>query len=476
MKYLKVLLLLIPSFVFAQNKKNILFICIDDLRPELASFGATYIHSPNIDQLAKQGRVFQNHYVNAPSCGPSRFTLLTGTYGPPQNDALFLRSEKMSKNSDSFHKSMPEWFRANGYTTVSVGKVSHHPGGRGGRDWNDENVIEMPNAWDRHLMPVAEWKHPRGAMHGLANGEIRGNNVKMEVFQAVDGADTQYPDGHTVNEALNQIDILTADQTKPFFLAVGILKPHLPFGAPKKYLDLYEGVKLPEIVSPEKPAGVSTWHNSNEFRQYNLWNKDPNEDKAFALEVRKHYAACVSYADAQVGKIIEKLKETNADKNTIIVLWGDHGWNLGEHGIWGKHNLFNEALHSPLIISYPELKKKGQKAMGIVETLDIFPTLCDLTEIEKPDFVQGKSLKPFLNNPKTKGHVAYSYLNAVHSIKTEKYRFIQHDNLELELYDHKTDPHERKNIAANEPKKVAELKKILAEKMAISNWAKGELK
>jgi iduronate 2-sulfatase len=325
-------------------------------------------------------------------------------------------------------------------------------------------------------MPVAEWKHPRGAMHGLANGEIRGNNVKMEVFQAVDGADTQYPDGHTVNEALNQIDVLTADQTKPFFLAVGILKPHLPFGAPKKYLDLYEGVKLPEIVSPEKPAGVSTWHNSNEFRQYNLWNKDPNEDKAFALEVRKHYAACVSYADAQVGKIIEKLKETNADKNTIIVLWGDHGWNLGEHGIWGKHNLFNEALHSPLIISYPELKKKGQKAMGIVETLDIFPTLCDLTEIEKPDFVQGKSLKPFLNNPKTKGHVAYSYLNAVHSIKTEKYRFIQHDNLELELYDHKTDPHESKNIAANEPKKVAELKKILAEKMAISNWAKGDLK
>lgn len=476
MKYLKVLLLLIPSFVFAQNKKNILFICIDDLRPELASFGATYIHSPNIDQLAKQGRVFQNHYVNAPSCGPSRFTLLTGTYGAPQNDALFLRSEKMSKNIVSFHKSMPEWFRANGYTTVSVGKVSHHPGGRGGRDWNDENVIEMPNAWDRHLMPVAEWKHPRGAMHGLANGEIRGNNVKMEVFQAVDGADTQYPDGHTVNEALNQIDVLTADQTKPFFLAVGILKPHLPFGAPKKYLDLYEGVKLPEIVSPEKPAGVSTWHNSNEFRQYNLWNKDPNEDKAFALEVRKHYAACVSYADAQVGKIIEKLKETNADKNTIIVLWGDHGWNLGEHGIWGKHNLFNEALHSPLIISYPELKKKGQKAMGIVETLDIFPTLCDLTEIEKPDFVQGKSLKPFLNNPKTKGHVAYSYLNAVHSIKTEKYRFIQHDNLELELYDHKTDPHESKNIAANEPKKVAELKKILAEKMAISNWAKGDLK
>jgi iduronate 2-sulfatase len=191
--------LLIPGFVFAQNKKNILLICIDDLRPELASFGATYIHSPNIDRLAKQGRVFQNHYVNAPSCGPSRFTMLTGTYGPPQNDALFLRSEKMSKNIGSFHKSMPEWFRANGYTTVSVGKVSHHPGGRGGRDWNDENVIEMPNAWDRHLMPVAEWKHPRGAMHGLANGEIRGNNVKMDVFQAVDGADTQYPDGHTVN-------------------------------------------------------------------------------------------------------------------------------------------------------------------------------------------------------------------------------------------------------------------------------------
>lgn len=467
--YLVILGLLLSGSLHAQNQKNILLICVDDLRPELASFGASYIHSPNIDKLAKQGRIFQNHFVNAPSCGPSRYTLLTGTYGPPQNDALFLRSEKMTKNPESVNLSMPEWFRNNGYTTVSVGKISHHPGGRGGNDWNDENVIEMPNAWNRHLMPVKEWQHPRGAMHGLANGQIRavGKDKDMDVFQTVEGPDSIYPDGLITNEALSQIDQLTADKNKPFFLAVGLIKPHLPFGAPKKYLDLYEGVKFPETPSPDKPKGVSTWHRSGEFNTYNLWDKDPNKDKEFALELRRHYAACISYADAQVGIILEKLKATGADKNTIIVLWGDHGWNLGDHAIWGKHNLFDEGLHSPLIISYPEMEMKGEKANGIIETIDIFPTLCDLTAIKTPDFAQGVSLKPFLNNPKNKGHIAFAYLPAANTIRTETYRFIQHDNMELELYDHKTDPFENKNIAENYPDKVAELKKVLSEKMAV---------
>jgi iduronate 2-sulfatase len=451
----------------AQKKRNILLICIDDLRPELACFGAGYIKSPNIDTLAKMGRVFQNHYVNAPSCGPSRFTMLTGTYGPPQNNALFLRANKIKKG-DAVNLSMPEWFRSNGYTTVSVGKVSHHPGGRGGKGWNDSNVIEMPNAWDKHLMPVAEWEHPKGTMHGLANGEIREKSREMDVFQSKQGPDTIYPDGHITNETLIQLEGLANDKEKPFFLAVGIIKPHLPFGAPKKYLDLYDGVKIPQIPSPEKPKGKTTWHKSGEFMKYNRWGKNPNDAVEFAEKVRLHYAACVSYADAQVGKIIAKLKETGADKNTIVVLWGDHGWNLGEHAIWGKHNLFEEGLRSPLIISYTGLMKRGKSTTSVVETVDLFPTLCELTGLQVPEFVHGSSLLPILKNPKGKGHVAFAYTVGATTIRTDTYRFTKHKTGDVELYDHEKDPYETNNISEGNLEIVQKLTILLQEKIKMN--------
>ena len=441
--------------------KNILLLCIDDLRPELACFGASYIHSPNIDALAKEGRPFFNHYVNAPSCGPSRFTLLTGRYGGPSNGALFERAKHYAKNPEAVAPSMPEWFREHGYTTVSVGKVSHHPGGRGGRDWNDDRNIEIPKAWDRHLMPVGDWQHPRGAMHGLAHGETRGKANEMDLFQAVEGQDDIYPDGLTVDEALTQLDTLTANANTPFFLAVGLLKPHLPFGAPQKYLDLYDGVELPPIPHPEKPKGKSTWHSSGEFMKYNRWGKDPRSDDSFATEVRRHYAACVSYADAQVGRILERLQKTGADKNTIVVLWGDHGWNLGEHNIWGKHNLFEEGLHAPLIIAYPGLRHKGQAAQGVVASLDLFPTLCALSGLPVPDFAQGESLLPLLENPSAPGHVAVAYNGKAKTLRNASHRLIVHRGGEIELYDHRSQEKETRNVAEEQPEVLAELLALL---------------
>jgi iduronate 2-sulfatase len=443
------------------QKPNVLLICVDDLRPELNSFGATYISSPNIDKLAGSGVSFLNHFVNAPSCGPSRYTLLTGCYGPPTNDALFLRADKISQGSEKIDPSMPEWFRTHGYTTVSVGKVSHHPGGRGGENWDDDNIIEMPEAWDKHLMPVAEWGHPRGAMHGLAHGEIRINSSEMDVFQSAEGDDDIYPDGAITNEALNQLRVLAADDEKPFFLAVGIIKPHLPFGAPKSYFDRYEDVVLPPIPHPEKPAGKTTWHGSGEFNQYNRWGRDPNEDTIFADEVRRHYAACVSYADAQVGKILAALKRTGADKNTIVVLWGDHGWHLGEHAIWGKHSLFEESLHAPLIVRYPGMKNPNAKTSAIVETLDIFPTLCDLTGVEMPGFVQGGSLKAILENTDTIGHSAIGYFRNARTIRTKTHRLTLHKDGFAELYDLTTAEKETKNVADQHPDIVNALTKTL---------------
>ncbi|WP_248722416.1 sulfatase [Seonamhaeicola sp. ML3] len=447
------------------QKPNVLLICVDDLRPELKSFGADYIHSPNIDALAAVGVAFQNHYVNAPSCGPSRYTLLTGHYGPAGNNALFLRAKKMNEGAEEIDKSMPEWFKSNGYTTVSVGKVSHHPGGRGGKNWNDSTKIEMPNAWDKHLMPVAEWEHPRGMMHGLAHGEIREKAGNMDVFQSVEGDDYTYPDGAIADEALKQLRELTSTNEKPFFLAVGIIKPHLPFGAPKSYYDNYEGVALPEISHPERPHGKTTWHGSGEFKKYNSWGKNPNKDAAFADDVRRHYAACVSYADAQVGKVLAELIRTGADKNTIVMLWGDHGWHLGEHAIWGKHSLFEESLHAPLIIHYPGMKNKGANTNAIVETVDIFPTLCDLAGIETPNYAKGESVKEILVDPDMIGHTAVAYTSKASTIRTSTHRMTLHKDGFVELYDHTSAEKETKNIADENPELVEELKKKLNNKM-----------
>lgn len=456
-------LLFIASAAWAAPK-NVLLICIDDLRPELKSFGADYIHSPNIDKLAESGRAFTRHYVNAPTCGASRYTLLTGQYGIRHNGALFARAEKLKNAPDAFPPSMPEWFRKHGYTTVSVGKVSHHPGGRGGPDWDDSRKLEMPNAWDRHLMPSAEWQHPRGAMHGLAHGRIRKKASEHAVFEAVDGPNSIYPDGPIAQEGLKQIEEL-AKSDKPFFLAVGLIRPHLPFGAPKRFLDLYDGVELPPIPHPEKPLKPSTWHGSGEFMKYQRWGKNPNNDPEFADAVRRHYAACVSYVDEHVGMLIEQLEESGAADDTVIVLWGDHGFHLGEHAIWGKHALFEESLRSPLIIVSPEVKKPGAAANGVVETLDIFPTLCDLAGLEMPDFTMGKSLVSMLQNPSAPGHPAAAYKGKTETIRTDRYRLIVHHAGEVELYDHESPEKETNNIAEQKPEVVKKLKQELKAKL-----------
>ncbi|MBI1311312.1 sulfatase-like hydrolase/transferase [bacterium] len=452
--WLAVFLLLAVSPSIAAERPNVLLLCIDDLRPELNCFGKDYIHSPNIDALAARGRAFQRHYVQAPTCGASRYALLTGMYGPYGNGALFARGERLKKNPDSVPPSFPAWFRDRGYATVSVGKVSHHPGGRGGADWDDDAIIEMPNSWDRHLLPAGPWQHPRGAMHGLANGEIRGNVKAMAVFQSVDGPDSIYPDGLITDEALRQLDQLTSiESDKPFFLAVGIIRPHLPFGAPQKYLDLYDGVELPPIPHPSKPSGRTTWHGSSEFLKYQRWGWNPNTDSEFATEVRRHYAACVSYADAQVGRILDRLRLRGAVDNTIVVLWGDHGWHLGEHSIWGKHALFEESLHSPLIIAHPGIKSPGEPTESIVETIDIFPTIADLASLPHPDFSDGVTLRPILNNSTAPGHDAISYTNA-RTIRTPTHRLIEHKGGHIELYDHRTPEAETRNVAGDQPELV----------------------
>lgn len=316
----------------------------------------------------------------------------------------------------------------------------------------------MPGAWDRHLLPAGAWQHPRGWMHGLASGEVRGSAKAMDVFQSAEGGDAIYPDGISTDEALRQMDQLAEDAGKPFFLAVGILRPHLPFGAPASYMARYKNATLPPTSHPEKPTGRTTWHGSGEFMKYNRWGRNPNTDAEFAMEVRKHYAACVSYADAQVGKLLEGLKATGADKDTVVILWGDHGWHLGEHAIWGKHSLFEESLRSPLIVSHPSLRKPGESTGAIVEAMDIFPTLCDLAGLPVPEFAQGVSLRTQLEEPTAVGHTAVSYQGSARTIRTKTHRLVLHQDGYAELYDHASPEKETKNIATENPALVRELR------------------
>ena len=464
------LFILFALTVSAGERKNVLLICIDDLRPELNCFGVDYIHSPNIDQLAASGRAFYNHYVNAPTCGASRYTLLTGQYNldsPQKNNLLFNRASKLKEEPSSVSPSLPAWFRKNGYTTVSIGKVSHHPGGLGGKNWDDPNVEEMPNSWDLSLQPIGDWQHPRGVMHALAEGKIWGSGEILSVFEAFDGDDQSYPDGLIVETAIKQINELDASGS-PFFMAVGFIRPHLPFGAPKKYLDLYADCELPAIAHPEKPKHPSSWTNSGEFMRYNRWSRNPISDPAFADEVRRHYAACVSYVDTQVGLLMDQLDRLGMRENTIVVLWGDHGWHLGEHGVWGKHTLFEESLRSPLIISYKDIPESGEPCEAVVESIDIFPTLCDLSGIPIPEYIHGKTLKLQLDNPESNGHSAVGFQSHRKTIRTKNHRLILHNNGYAELYDFSNAKDAGINRAQDFPDIVIQLTEQLNERLKLN--------
>lgn len=452
------------ALIGAPIRPNILLICVDDLRPELRSFGADYIHSPAMDALAASGRSFHRHFVQAPTCGASRHALLTGQYGAAPalrtNDALLVRAGL----PPSLPRNLPRHFRENGYLTVALGKISHYPGGLGGKDWADPAKTEMPDSWDKNLMPTGPWLTPQRAMHGYSNGRPR---VPRETpaYEHAEGDDLAYPDGWITREALDQMRQLAA-QPAPFFLAVGILKPHLPFNAPKSYLDLYADVALPPIPHPQRPSGLSTWHQSGEFfGNYAHDGRDPRTDSPYADQLRKSYAAGVSYADAQVAQILALLDELNLADNTIVVLWGDHGFHLGEHAVWGKHTLFEESLRSPLIVRAPGLPASPGASHAVVETVDIYPTLCDLAGIEIPEGLHGRSLRPQLLDASAEGDVALATSGRAETIRTSRYRLIRHQPEDgapvFELYDHESAAGETVNLAATLPAVVAELDALL---------------
>ena len=459
----------------APAKPNVLFIAIDDLRNDLGALGVAYAKTPNLDRLTAAGRLFTNHYAVVPTCGASRCALMRGRY--PDQPVQVTNEATLLTHRTWAAQSMPVWWRAQGYQTLALGKITHYPGNRTGKDWN-EGPEELPGAWDRTWIPQSPWKHAESIMHGFANGKPRvsGENPPWEAF---DGPDDSYPDWWVAGDAVNTLREL-AKSSKPWFFAVGLFKPHLPFAAPKKWFDLHDPNKIPAPANTSRPTEPSSWHPSNELRRNYRDSKgrDPDTDPAYARELRHAYAAATSYVDAQVGRVLAELHELGLDDKTIIVVWSDHGFLLGEHAIWAKHTLYENALRSPLILRVPGLGRPGEQAHALVETVDIYPTLLDLCGLPAPGRFDGRSLRPQLDNPAapTTKPARGFWSTGDRTIRTERWRLIAHPAREgvpagEELFDMVADPHETRNVATAQPEAV---KQLLAQIDEVPNPSAGK--
>ncbi|MDX1284923.1 MAG: sulfatase [Draconibacterium sp.] len=458
----------VPEFI--NNKKpNILFISVDDLRPELGCYGKSYIHSPNIDKLAEGGAVFMNHYVQVPTCGASRYSMLTGmlpkTTGHLSNEACkkYIAQQPATEEPETFIHHL----KNNGYYTLGIGKISHYADGflYGYTDPVSEDR-ELPQSWNELVFNPAKWKTGWNAFFGYANGENRQSmNRQVKPYEKGDVDDFGYPDGMTAALAVRKLKDL-AEKDKPFFLGVGFFKPHLPFNAPKKYWDLYDENEISSAPFASIPENSSTasLHGSGEFNGYQLGEEkaslNANVSDEYARKIRHAYYACVSYTDAQVGKLLDELETLGLDENTIVVIWGDHGWHLGDHMVWGKHTIFERSLKSAFLIKAPG-KTNGTLVNKVVSSIDIYPTLMELCGVEMPMHTDGKSLVPLLGNTLQNWEEAsYGYFRNGISLRTERFRltkYFRNKEPKIELYDHQNDPNETKNIAAEKPEIVEQL-------------------
>ncbi len=437
----------------AKDKLNVLFIAVDDLRPELNCFGATHVKSPNIDRLAQEGVIFSRAYCQVPVCGASRASLLSGCRA---DTTKCLRYNDRLRDHLPDVVTLPQNFKDHGYTTVSLGKIYHVQ--------NDDPQGWSEPVW-RPKMSEGNWRdYALPESRQWASKSKRGNGPP---FECADVDDDAYGDGKTAQEAIKRLRLL---RDKPFFLAVGFLKPHLPFNAPKKYWDLYptESVELPDNPFPPKDAPRQAMHNWGELRAYTgIPKKGPLPDD-FARQMIRGYYAATSYTDAQIGRVLDELDRLGLSERTVVVLWGDHGWNLREHGLWCKHCNFHTSLNAPLMFRVPGIEG-GKKCDGLVEFVDIYPTLAELCDLPLPDTLEGGSLVPLLKDPTRAGKKAvFSIWFAGRSVRTDRYLFTEWRDKQGKLaarmlYDHHTDPAENVNVAEQPANKVAveELSKLL---------------
>lgn len=456
----------------AEKQPNVLLIAVDDLRTELGCYGLPYVESPRLDQLASQGMLFRRHYVQVPTCGASRFALLTGR-SPAQtsalaNTAFYAGKNKLSAEPLPGAQTLPELFRRSGYHTVCIGKISHTADGKVFEyDGRGDGRDEMPGAWDELATPYGPWKRGWGVFFGYEGGSHREDGTgRKDLMEFTATRDEDLPDGMLAAAAVKKLGELK-ERDEPFLLGVGFIKPHLPFVATKQDWD---AISEEEVAAPNAPEKLKSafWSNSGEFYKYDApYEKTRPLATADALTAKRAYLACVRYVDRQIGKVLDAVDQLGLADDTIVIVWGDHGWHLGEYAMWGKHAPYERTLNSTLIVRVPGVTKPGTVSDALVDSIDIYPTLVDLCQ---PKFsataypLDGVSLKPILSGQTEQAHdVSLSYWGGATSVRSPTHRLIvkQGKGKEptVELYDLRDTVDPTENLAASQPDLVAQLLK-----------------
>ena len=411
-------------------KPNILFIAIDDLRPELGCFGGKEVKSPHIDKLAAVGTTFNRAYCQVAVCGASRASLMTGLRPTRKR---FLKYDTFAEKDAPEAMTLAEELKKNGYHCISNGKIFHHKDDTAKRSWSED-------PW-KPLIGGASFLDPK------SKSMIGGRKKRGPVWESPKVADNAYPDGQIADKTIADLKRLKKED-KPFFLACGFIKPHLPFYAPKKYWDLYDRAALELADNRDRPLNApSSLRGSGEIHSYHDRGMKYNSEEWHRACLHGYYA-CVSYVDAQIGKVMKTLDDLDLRKNTIIVLWGDHGWHLGEHNFWGKHNVMHLSTRSPLIVSVPGFKF-GQACDRLVEFVDLYPTLMDLTGLRSVNTgLEGTSFKTLLGEPHLKWkRAAFSKFGPAESLITNQFNYAEFDDGQKMLFDLRADPNENVNLA-----------------------------
>lgn len=422
-------------------RMNVVFIALDDLNNDLGTYGHPLVQSPNIDRLAARGVRFDRAYVQYPQCSQSRSSLLTGLR--PDSVRVYDLSTHFRETVPGV-VTMPQHFRNNGYFTARVGKIYHYgvPGQIG------TDGLDDPASWDQVVNPIGRDRQEEHTIRNETPGRGSGSSLDWRIDP---GGDEEQTDGRVATEAIR---LLEENRHRPFFLGVGFYRPHSPYVAPRRYFDLYP---LETIAAPADPTD-----DLKDVPSAALWTTPPNwglDPEAMRRAIRAYYAS-VSFADAQVGRVLDAIDRLGLRENTIVVLWGDHGYQHGQHGQWKKQSLFEGAARSPLIISAPGYTM-GAGSGRVVEALDVYPTLARLASLPRPAHVQGRSLVPLLEDPEAPWpHAAFTQTRRGgggeaffgRSIRTERWRYTEWGEAGrrgVELYDHVMDPNERTNLAAD---------------------------